>query len=373
MILTAELAAEIVTRAMHIIHHNVNVISPDGIIVASGDKRRIGTVHEMGWQAAKQRQVISIYDEDVSGSSSVDTHYAPGINTPIIVSGEVLCVVGVSGNPHEISRYAALAVLTAELSTKQALKNREINWNWRFADLLLIKCLQDESRVDEAAVEHLATLYDFALPRIPYLIQIQRADGRADPLVAGLCLQEILRRLAIYLDNDEVSLLAEDLMLVLTSIDEQELPYQDLMTQVCREHEMQLVAIKGLPAVDVASFLKSLRFAKFCLLNRGQTLDCARAHDVLSAALASRPYQLLLDLIRKRLTHSKLALALQLTIKTYVQAQLEQQKTAQSLHIHRNTLKNRFKIIKELTGLDPELVEDLVVLYFACQEGEGGH
>ncbi|MBO8415109.1 MAG: hypothetical protein IAB19_01850 [Proteobacteria bacterium] len=48
MILTSELANAIIDRAMAGIHHNVNVISNDGIIIASGDKSRIGSSHEVG-------------------------------------------------------------------------------------------------------------------------------------------------------------------------------------------------------------------------------------------------------------------------------------------------------------------------------------
>ncbi len=371
MILTSELANDIVERAMQIIHHNVNVINTDGIIVASGDKSRIGELHEIGLTVAQQGVPISIYDEDVEPQLVGKTHYAPGINTPIIVNGKVVFVVGVSGNPNEISRYAALAVLTAELLTKQAIKNREINWSRRFTDMLLIKCLDDEQIIDDSSYRHLASLYDFSGPRTPYLIQIRRLDGREDKFASCSCLQEILRRLAVELENDEVSLLEEDLMLLLSPQHDGALPYHQLIEQVCSERGRKMVSVKGLRAVNVCSMLKSLRFAKFCLLNSGHSLDCTKAGDVLSSAICIRPYRFLLDLIRDRLAHNKLSVELQDTIKTYMQQNLELQRTAQSLSIHRNTLKNRFKIIKEATGLDPDCIEDLMLLHFAFLDNGG--
>ncbi len=371
MILTAELASAIVERAMQIIHHNVNVINTDGIIVASGDKNRIGELHEIGLEVARQGRAISIYDEDVSLQAPSRPHYAPGINTPIMVDGKVVFVVGVSGNPNEISRYAALAVLTAELLTKQAIKNREINWSRRFSDMLLIKCLKDEQTVDESSSRHLAALFDFSEPRSPYLIQIRRLDGRTDKIAGGSCLQEILRRLAVELENDQVSLLEEDLMLLLSPVHDGVFPYRKVMEQVCAERGMQMVLIKGLKVINVSTLLKSLRFARYCLSSAGHSLDCNKAGDVLATALCRSPYAFLLSLIRERLALNKMSQELQQTVRVYMQENLELQQTARLLNIHRNTLKNRFKIIKDATGLDPDSIEDLLLLYFAFSYREG--
>lgn len=49
----------------------------------------------------------------------------PGINHPIIYDDRVVMVVGISGDPAAISRYAELAVLTAELLVRQAIEMRE--------------------------------------------------------------------------------------------------------------------------------------------------------------------------------------------------------------------------------------------------------
>lgn len=44
--LTKKLADEIVHQTMLRLRHNINVISPTGVILASGDKMRVEDIHE---------------------------------------------------------------------------------------------------------------------------------------------------------------------------------------------------------------------------------------------------------------------------------------------------------------------------------------
>ncbi len=44
--LTKKLAEDIVHQTMLRLRHNINVISPSGVILASGDKMRVENIHE---------------------------------------------------------------------------------------------------------------------------------------------------------------------------------------------------------------------------------------------------------------------------------------------------------------------------------------
>lgn len=50
MLLTEKLANDIVTRAMGIIHHNVNVINSQGVIIASGEKNVLVRLMKSRWK-----------------------------------------------------------------------------------------------------------------------------------------------------------------------------------------------------------------------------------------------------------------------------------------------------------------------------------
>lgn len=112
MIITTALANEIVARAMAIIHHNVNVIDHHGQIIASGERHRIGEQHEIAREVIRTGKRICI-NNTAEAARFQNVH--PGINHPIIYDDRVVMVVGISGDPAAISRYAELAVLTAEL------------------------------------------------------------------------------------------------------------------------------------------------------------------------------------------------------------------------------------------------------------------
>lgn len=55
-------------------------------------------------------------------------------------------VVGISGDPAAISRYAELAVLTAELLVRRAIEMRETNWRQRLRDTLFCQYLEQGLR-----------------------------------------------------------------------------------------------------------------------------------------------------------------------------------------------------------------------------------
>ncbi|WP_320158202.1 sugar diacid recognition domain-containing protein, partial [Klebsiella pneumoniae] len=139
MIITTALANEIVARAMAIIHHNVNVIDHHGQIIASGERHRIGEQHEVAREVIRTGKRICINN----AAEAVRFHNVhPGINHPIIYDDRVVMVVGISGDPAAISRYAELAVLTAELLVRQAIEMRETNWRQRLRDTLFCQYLE---------------------------------------------------------------------------------------------------------------------------------------------------------------------------------------------------------------------------------------
>jgi sugar diacid utilization regulator len=139
MIITTALANEIVARAMAIIHHNVNVIDHHGQIIASGERHRIGEQHEIAREVIRTGKRICI-NNTAEAARFQNVH--PGINHPIMYDDRVVMVVGISGDPAAISRYAELAVLTAELLVRQAIEMRETNWRQRLRDTLFCQYLE---------------------------------------------------------------------------------------------------------------------------------------------------------------------------------------------------------------------------------------
>ena len=110
-------AQQIVDTVRDVCGNNINFISPDGTIVASTNPERVGTYHEIGHQVAQTGQAIDVRKDD----SFYGTQ--EGVNLPFRFRGEIVAVIGISGNPEEVRKYAYLA----QRITNLILRERELD------------------------------------------------------------------------------------------------------------------------------------------------------------------------------------------------------------------------------------------------------
>lgn len=79
---------------------NVNFILPDGTILAGTDPERVGEYHEIGHRAALAGKMLEVrQDNEAAGSRK-------GVNLPFSFRGEMAAVIGISGEPNVVRRYA---------------------------------------------------------------------------------------------------------------------------------------------------------------------------------------------------------------------------------------------------------------------------
>lgn len=111
------LAQQIVNTVKDVCGHNINFINPNGIIIASTDEKRIDTYHEIGEKAAATGNVIEVdSDHCFAGTQK-------GINLPIYHNHNLISVIGITGEPELIRKYAHLA----ERITHLLIRERELN------------------------------------------------------------------------------------------------------------------------------------------------------------------------------------------------------------------------------------------------------
>lgn len=96
-------AQQIVEAIKNISDYNVNYIDGNGIIFASTDPSRIGTFHEIGKHAFMSGETIEVNDNN----EFIGTH--SGVNIPILYGEEIVAVIGITGNPNDVGKYAYLA------------------------------------------------------------------------------------------------------------------------------------------------------------------------------------------------------------------------------------------------------------------------
>ncbi|MGL4849736.1 MAG: CdaR family transcriptional regulator [Clostridium sp.] len=111
--LSKELAQIVVDKMMDILPYNVNIMDKKAIIIASGEKERIGNLHLGALEALKVEECIEIYnDEDKEGSKM-------GVNIPISFNNRIIGVIGVTGHPDKVRNFGSLVKVTSELLINQ--------------------------------------------------------------------------------------------------------------------------------------------------------------------------------------------------------------------------------------------------------------
>jgi carbohydrate diacid regulator len=100
--------------------HVLIIANAEGIIVSSSDGKRIGKFHAGAFDAAREREVVEITEDDAHRYEGS----LPGISTPVIRNKKVLGVIGISGNPQEIRQISTLIALTTNLFLERSTEEK---------------------------------------------------------------------------------------------------------------------------------------------------------------------------------------------------------------------------------------------------------
>lgn len=111
------LAAQVVNTVKDVCGRDVNFINQYGIIFASTDPERVGTFHKIGHQAALTGETIEVRADDNFHGTRM------GINLPVYYNQTFMAVIGITGQPDEVRKYAHLA----ERITHLLIRERELN------------------------------------------------------------------------------------------------------------------------------------------------------------------------------------------------------------------------------------------------------
>lgn len=110
------LAQQIVNTIKDVCSYDINFINPSGTIIASTNSTRIGTFHEIGRKAAVTGTTIEVAESDSF------TGTRQGINMPLYHEDRLLAVIGITGSPEKVRKYAFLAQrITSLLIREQEL------------------------------------------------------------------------------------------------------------------------------------------------------------------------------------------------------------------------------------------------------------
>ncbi|MCL1147942.1 sugar diacid recognition domain-containing protein [Shewanella sp. 10N.261.52.F9] len=371
--LDGALARQIVKRTMKIIGHNINVMNNHGVILGSGESHRIGAIHEGALLAISQQRTVEISAQSTGTLQGVK----PGINLPLHYKGDIIGVIGITGEPEKLRSYGELLKMTAEIIVEQANTIEQAQWHYRQKEELIIELIKTEGPFTSHQRNWASQLsIDLDAPRVVALIKVQADE---EEVAANSMLKQVLHLLE---NPSRGNLVAMTSMTELVILKPAFLDGKTWDPVLESERIDQLLA--RLPKTLVSRLKISLGhyFPAAEDLNRSyqtalETLVIGQQMQPKQSKYLYEDYSLsvLLSGLKdnwrgKELLSPYQALLIadksgQLikTLTAYLQHFGDLQQCANVLFIHRNTLRYRLEKIQRITGTNINQLDGLLQLY----------
>lgn len=342
MKLSKGLAQAIVDEMMKVIPYNVNVMNEKGVIIGSGDKSRIGSIHEGALEAISSKKLIEI---DKPGKNTL-----PGVNLPIIISDKVIGVVGITGSPQNVKPLSQLVGITASLLINQKKNIEKFKEKEKRLEEFLYELAYRKKQYDDQFIA-MAKEYKIDLNKKLYSVIYIVEDNKKFENYLRKMLPSNIKYLRIesnrYLVIFEKNFDSERIMKYFESnenvkmigIGRCELNFSTSFDQSIKALEYGEKSFKDSKIVyyEDIKFLMELRYR-----NSGETAK----------------------FISEIRSHGE-KLELEDTLKAFYEYDGDISKVSKNLRIHRNTLAYRLGKVKEITGKDPRKLYDLFELVYA--------
>lgn len=368
MLLTPGLAQQVIDALLPLVRQNVNLMDASGTIIASCQPRRLGSFHQGARDALAQQVTVEITPETMAlfpGS-------LPGVNMPILLAGQAIGVVGISGHPDEVRDTAKLVKAVTELLLERELLREKFHSQAQLQEHFASLLLSPRAAQELPALRTSAKLlkYDLSLPRqvavadTQPLLQPSPRHGPPD-LVAARLREGLLQQALPLLGPRDFAVFLEQRLVILREAPQGEAAALPALLAWGEALRRQLSAAApprlGLGGFEAAperlghSYQESL----FALgqSSAAQPVAAIGEPSVLAAyALRYAPGADCRPLgqLREALRGGGLRkFDMEQTLAVLLQHNLNTSLTAKGLFIHRNTLLFRLQKLREATGLDP--------------------
>lgn len=372
--LDANLAQQIVDRTMSIIGYNINVMNHVGIIIGSGDRGRIGHVHDGAILALKHGDSIEINSQSCQSLKGVK----PGINMLLRQGKQVVGVVGVTGEPDEIREFANLVKMSAEMIIEQAELIEQLQWDRRHREEFISVWISNPLPYDELQEWATRLSIDITKPRVAVVIEFRQltAAQNVDSVRQVVELLEYPERdnLVAVVSMNEIVVLKPVRHPEQWTTVEESLRIDKLIARLTEHHiygyDIALGQLFHNPSelhLSYQSAKQVLRIGKEKQPQQNKHLFEDLRLPVLMSPL--RDYwqgEQLCEVIEKLKQCDKSG-QLMKTLKVLFEQGGNLSGCANALYIHRNTLRYRLDKIAEITGISTQNFVGLVELYIACQ------
>jgi carbohydrate diacid regulator len=359
--LTSSIANEIAVDTSAIIGFNVLITDRDGTVIGSGDPGRVGSFHEASVEVVRQIRAMSHDPEAASRLVGVE----PGITLPLVLNGEAVGTVGITGSPGQVERFGRLVRNQTEILLRESVLLSSRLFREKAVEDLLRDVAHYDRETDEPEMLTLRAHelgYNLRRRRVAIVVDVEAA---VEPT-------KVVRTLRRVFDDpqDIVGSTSSGRFVVLHN---EKAPSQDRCRRAMAEIGTGCVVGIGATARSVPDLHDSYQDASTALYLAARLAKTGKVVHIddlrVEELVASSGRQLRTRFVRALLGDLRLAAdwpILRQTITTWCECGLNLVRAAAELQIHRNTLIYRLNKLEELTGQSTRDARFMLKLYLAC-------
>ena len=365
------LAQQIVNTIKDVCSYDINFINSSGTIIASTNSARIGAFHEIGRKAAVTGTTIEVAESDNF------TGTRQGINMPLYHEDRLLAVIGITGSPEKVRKYAFLAqritsLLIREQELGQYSRHQADKKQFVISSLLhgdtqnpeyLLKCLR-EFQIDPDTPKRLILIHTY-----PAASGQNYTDSVSGSVLSEHQIQNFFKTAGITLYTFRYP---GDYLAVTDSSGFSAL--SGTLRDFAKKHAGTLAVAVG-RSVPLYQLGLSLTTAETALRN-------LNFHRPLTDHVCAKNYAVFDDLTLEIVLSSvspddreefsgktihQLSLDEKELLRTYFSLEMSLADTAEKLFLHKNTLQYKLNHIYKKCGLNPRKFRDAVLLYLALE------
>lgn len=360
------LGHEIVMELSDLIQQHVILTDRRGFIQASTEPARINQFHEGALLSMREKSVLRMGEQEAKRLHGV----RKGIVLPIIIEGEPIAVLGVTGDPDAIYPQAQLILRVAELFIQDSLKRKQKDEKVRDREFFVFDWLTGTKK-DDRFVER-GTLLGMDVTRYHQVAVLEVLD-----LLERFSVEEMETFAAIQNIHPSMQMIRwaqNKILLLLPEMNQETLENEldFLLLHIKRRKKVQIVAGIGAP-VHYFDLAKSFAQAERAVDAAKTSGEIVFEHELrLEIILQSIPEPVKQDFVKRTIAQLLDKEDLLNNLAVWFEENQSMQNTAQRLHIHKNTLSYRLQKIEQLTGLSVSRTHDVFLLYLAWSLLEDG-
>ena len=350
------LAEKFINRVRKNTDYNVNIMNKSGIIIASKDSDRVGQFHEQAYRIINEKSTEYVIHE--KDRKRYVGNVKTGITRPIMLNGEIIGAVGVTGTPEDldaVSRVMQIAVETMyEYEYRQEQKVKTNSLRDRFVHMVLY-----ENPPDLQSMRDIADMMGW-LENLPRQCIYLSVDIQAD---TSKVIQN-LKNSSCYSSQDIISPVKEQDIVIFKSymnINKEFSEYKNILDDFFKNACCYLDNVHSNYRIYVGSIQKS--FSKYCSasnqcrwLRQTYTDKINYFYDHLDHYLMSsidynildEVFQIFFDIIQENEIDS-----FQKNMTAMYNNNYNMNETCKELFIHKNTLAYQFNKVRQALNMDP--------------------